>query len=409
MQSSSLYSRLNYNVHTNLISFLRKKNFLNKEYAENKLCVPTHFSFEKQNDESLFFFKKLLSSYLCSNNSITLDFTNCQSIDISNVMLLDILLKEIRHIDYKYNLKYYHKANKTIKYIASKHNKVNKCLFAFGLIKDIQGAKDGEGYLLLGLKKGLKKRMSYKENVKGEVIRDIRNFINDSLKASNVELNSKGIHKFDRLLSEILNNAEDHSTLGEWYVNGISYKEIDNGKDPIIEFNLAILNLGFSIAKGYLKLEDKNASIIKEVGKWYETHLLAMTKKGSSQFDRDDLYTLYCLQEGVSRLKYDNESRGNGTMTFIRAFIELGCYGNSDKNYRSHLNIISGNTIINCDNDIKPYTINKVNYLSLNNSNSLDELPDKKYLKHSNEYFPGTFLEAKIYLNKKYFKEILEK
>lgn len=50
-------------------------------------------------------------------------------------------------------------------------------------------------------------------------------------------------------------------------------------------------------------------------------------EKGDICFTKDDLYTLYCLQEGISRLKYEDESRGRGTMNFIRAFITLGSFG----------------------------------------------------------------------------------
>lgn len=53
--------------------------------------------------------------------------------------------------------------------------------------------------------------------------------------------------------------------------------------------------------------------------------------------------------------------------------------------------------------------IKKINhfFLSLNQENDISILPDQKYLKHIYQYFPGTFLEVKIYLNKTYFKEVL--
>lgn len=94
-------------------------------------------------------------------------------------------------------------------------------------------------------------------------------------------------------------------------------------------------------------------------------------------------------------------------MNFIRAFITLGSFGEKNPQYKSHLNIISGKTIVNCDNKRKPYRKENTFFLSLNKDNDINLLPDKEYLKHTHQKFPGTFLEVKIYLNKTYFKEIL--
>lgn len=100
------------------------------------------------------------------------------------------------------------------------------------------------------------KRTSYKENNKGAICKEVRGFINSSLRESNAVLNVTGENIIDKLLSEIFNNAEDHSIHNEWYVNGVSYKEIVNG-EPIIELNLGILNLGFSISEGFFQTKEK--------------------------------------------------------------------------------------------------------------------------------------------------------
>ena len=38
----------------------------------------------------------------------------------------------------------------------------------------------------------------------------------------------------------------------------------------------------------------------------------------------------------------------------------------------------------------------------------MEALPDYRYLSHTNEHFPGTFFEVKIYLNKRFFTETLK-
>lgn len=147
--------------------------------------------------------------------------------------------------------------------------------------------------------------------------------------------------------------------------------------------------------------------MIEDTERWYVKHHELMKKNNNICFAKEDLYTLYCLQEGISRLKYEDESRGRGTMNFLRAFITLGAFGKKNPQYKPHLNIISGRTIINCDNERGPYKKDKSFFLSLNQENDISILPDQKYLKHIYQYFPGTFLEVKIYLNKTYFKEVL--
>lgn len=156
-----VFPRMNIFVFTNLINFFRKNGFVSSQYINKTIVVPKFFSFENNSDDSITFFKLLLSSYLLSDNSILIDFTNCESVDISNAMLLDIMLKELNIVKRAYNEKYYNYITKSIRYKESKHIKVNKCLRVFRLIKDVKDVQDGEGFLYLGLKKGWAKRVSY--------------------------------------------------------------------------------------------------------------------------------------------------------------------------------------------------------------------------------------------------------
>lgn len=121
------------------------------------------------------FFKLLLSSYLLSDNSILIDFTNCESVDISNAMLLDIMLKELNIVKRAYNEKYYNYITKSIRYKESKHIKVNKCLRVFRLIKDVKDVQDGEGFLYLGLKKDGLKGFPIKKIIKELLVKRLEN------------------------------------------------------------------------------------------------------------------------------------------------------------------------------------------------------------------------------------------
>ena len=107
-------------------------------------------------------------------------------------------------------------------------------------------------------------------------------------------------------------------------------------------------------------------------------------------------------------MKYEDSSRGNGTTRFLNAFITLGGYGKENEKYNSALNIISGKTIITCDNVIKPIKRNNLMIVPLNKSEDINELPDKNYLSLHKEHFPGTILECTIYTNREYLNRIIK-
>jgi hypothetical protein len=157
--------------------------------------------------------------------------------------------------------------------------------------------------------------------------------------------------------------------------------------------------------EGFEETKEKNAENYSKCQKMYDTHKALFTM--TNRFERESLFTLYMLNEGISRLKYKDDSRGNGTMRFLEAFIALGSFGNHNSRFKGQLNVISGHTVLSCDNDRTVYTEGNFKKLSLNSEKDLRRLPDKKYLTYNKEYFPGMLLECHIYLNKDHFFKIL--
>ncbi len=127
--------------------------------------------------------------------------------------------------------------------------------------------------------------------------------------------------------------------------------------------------------------------------------------KGGRKFTRENLFTLYALQDGSSRLKYVRESRGTGTMKFINSFLNLGDYQDNSKGYIPRLLIFSGATMLKCDNTYKPFEIEGVNYLSLNSENDMNKPPVSSHLMNLENRFPGTLIIGKIYLNQDHLKK----
>ena len=404
--STGMFRGLSIKVQPELSVFLRNHGYFKDSLVSSIIKAPDDFSFENDNDGSIVFFKKVLSTFYLSDNVLIMDFTDCRDIAIPNAMLLNLILMDFRVSERDFNEVYFSKIKKKIKIIKSKHLKTNECLHVFHLLDNVE-VKDGDAYLYLGNQVGFLPKTLYRYNVKGAICTRVREFVNESLKASNAILNKTGENKLDGLLSEIFNNAEDHSTFKKWFVNGVSYRETTTDRETIVELNLGILNFGYSISEGLFNSRSRNKEMMSFIDPWYETHQKDIRFR-FMPYKKDDLYTLYCLQEGVSRLKYQNVGRGSGTMNFLRSFMFLGSFGKTNPKYRSHLNIISGNTIVRCTHEVEPFKKENRYFMSLNAQQDMNKLPDSKYLSHTNEYFPGTFFEVKIYLNNKYFTENLK-
>lgn len=380
--------------YTSLLFFLKEKGFVDRKYIENNILIPKIFSFKDSPDEVILFLKQLISTYLLSPYRIIIDFSKCEKICMSGFTLFDIVMSELLNVKSIVNQSCYKKLLRKEHIIPSRVNIVNKYLYIYRYIKEYTNPNKDDEYLPLNLISGCKKNR-YSENTKSKACTKIREFVNETLHKYNVELNIEGVNAIDNMISEILGNAEDHSVKMRWYVNGISYK--DSG-DDLIEFNLSILNFGYSIYEGFEENKKLNHEIYNLMDAFYVKH----QKQFSSTifFTKESLFTLYALQEGISRLKYQQSSRGNGTMNFIEAFINLGELGSRDIEHIPELNIISGNTLLSCNNEYKPYVKDGMRLLSLNSKNDLSLLPDKNRLRHNKECFPGTFFNVKIYLDR---------
>lgn len=230
-------------------------------------------------------------------------------------------------------------------------------------------------------------------------------FVNKSTKEAGAQLKMTGRTAIEHLVGEVLGNAEDHSAPNSnWYVDAISFVEKQDDIE-VVDLNLSIMNVGMSMYEGFEATKIENIDNYSKCEALYNLHKSQFTH--FNKFERECLFTMYMLNDGISRLKFEDESRGNGTMKFLDAFIKLGSFGNKDKRFKCQLNVISGHTVLTCDNDIHPYKENGFRILSLNRENDFHKLPSKSYLSHNIEYFPGTILECHIYLNKDYFENIL--
>lgn len=400
------------NNSSNLNEFLVSTGFVFPfEDCLYDIKIPEIFSFENNNLETRAIFSKIINSIIqCKEDKVLIDFSFCKEIDEETIFFLNIILTELKNYSDKLNRKLTVK-NQSFSILIrnSIHSKVNRMLFLYKSIKDFDLqdfniSQDEIPFQHLGYLKGTKSKKHYLENKKDVYTTKIVNYLNECLGLSKYCFTEGGRNDLEGIISEILNNAEDHSPLNTYYVTStFSVNNIsENSEDLVGVLNINVLNFGYSFYDGLEGSKHENNqmySLIEEKQK----------KDNFKAFSRENIFTLLALQEGISRLKYEDQSRGTGTMKFIGSFMELGDFEDIDKGFIPFLKIYSGNTLLICSNKYKPYIQNDSYLLSLNTENDLNCEPDKNNLLTLDSKFPGTMISVKIYLNEKHLNKKLKK
>jgi hypothetical protein len=305
-----------------LNSFLMEKGYpQDVKYGKPEIIIPKDFTLENNLDGV---FKKIkeirLTIMTLSNEKITLNFEKCTEVDFASLFLLRAILTE-----YIRELKRLDARLLTLKtcpnfYVKiSKNENVNLQLLACEMIP-ITRVK--QSVLLPSSRslfhRGSKSQSKYSENRKGTVATKMRSYIEDCLKNHDTFLSAQEKSDFDGIISEILNNAEDHSLFDTWYSFGNFFKTKNMENEEVIgEVNLAFMNFGYSIYDGILDTKDKN---IEQFDELMEIKNHVKKKDTFNSFSEENLFTLYSLQDSVSRLRHTDKSRGTGTMTFYTVF-----------------------------------------------------------------------------------------
>ncbi|SDL72221.1 hypothetical protein SAMN04488034_10916 [Salinimicrobium catena] len=377
-----------------------------------KIIIPEQFVLEKHHTSSfntITHIRRAIMEY--KGEVIHIDFSKCKDIDYSCIFLLLVVLVEytdhLEKIDEGLKIR---KARPDIMIAPSKNDEVNARLMAGYLIPEANVTQSFlKPFSSLNFIRGQKSRKSYVENMKGPAATTIRKYINENLLQHGFMLDELNASYLDGIISEVLNNAEDHSKFNTWYVSGNIFKSgapEDSGEEEVSEVNLAFLNFGYSIYDGFEQNKNQNVETYESMNEMYEEVKKKMTT--SLEFSKEEMFTLYALQEGVSRLNYTTEDRGTGTMKILKSFINLGDYVDEKRKLEPSFLIYSGNVFLKCDHKHRPSSYDGIDVLGLNEKNDLSELPSKSNLKKLDKSFPGTFLVAKIYLNKRHLQSKME-
>jgi hypothetical protein len=224
------------------------------------------------------------------------------------------------------------------------------------------------------------------------------------LRTESYALTAEGKNYLSSLISEVIANAEEHSHRGSgklWYT--IAYYNrlpADGGG----ECHVVLFNFGDSIVESFSQ-KGTSEKITQEIRELAETHrsrgFLGLTKG----WDEETLWTLYALQEGVSRFRGSpgGRDRGNGTMEVIDFFTSLA--GRAPK-----MALISGKAFILFDGTYRPRAervgAETRKIIAFNDANSLELPPDERFVQSLSLPFPGTMVSMRFILNQAHLKSL---
>lgn len=366
-------------------------------------CLCTNYS------QSMVAIKEFASSiYDYLGFEIKLDFSKCNKADTAALFLLQIIRQELNIIIEEMGKRLTLLNLKTeVTLIPSKKPDVMRLLIMTGYPVDIKKFNSENKEIVtmqpiddMGLFKGNSRQQQVRENRKPVATQRVVEYLNKCLDRHGYQLTEEDKNSVGGIVGEVLSNCEDHSLSDAWYITANFSTDLKESPDTSIgELNITIMNFGLSYYEAFEETKKNNHHIYDQV-----SDLAASTrnKNPNMKFGDEQLFTLIMMSDQVSRLKYKETSRGTGTIKFLRSFIELGDFEDKIKGYVPNLSILTGNTQLICDNELKPFLKDTVYCLSLNPENDLRVPPRESHLKILSEKFPGTLLSVKIYLNKQH-------
>lgn len=367
-----------------------------------RIEIPEVFSISENAEDAIQLLRKTYT--LCSNmktKTIIFDHSNCVNLGLSASTIMDIIVLAVE--------KYREKLGNPLEFVGDlpRNRKARDILLASGLPYHLKA----DSYMHFD-----KEHVERFETIKGahslfankadETATKLTLYFNKCLKTQNMELNDEGKRVLGRILGEVISNCEIHGgDSSTWYTQGHYQIKEDNSYG---EMQLLFLNLGETIYEGL-----KNQSTSLET-KQKLSHIMKMQKQYiNNHWDEEMIYTVFALQEGISRLRDKSiegyEGRGSGTVSMIEMFNDIGECQNGLK---PQMTIVSGNTqIIFTDNyKMKPvmfegdvaFETGEKQIIAFNDENDIYMPANPSNVIKMNQYFPGTVISLKFYLDSRY-------
>lgn len=264
---------------------------------------------------------------------------------------------------------------------------------------------DIEDYFPFGLRRGTKKKeRAFTSSPREEVTTKLTEYVDQCLNRYGWQLTDAAAEFMSRIVGEVIGNAEDHSLQRNWWASGYLHEQ--EGK-MLGDCHLTIFNFGQTIYQS-LQLLPENSLLRRQIRELVKLH----RDKGffvRNAWTEEGLWTLYALQEGVSRFNRATgeleTDRGQGTAELIEFFQRLG--QKRSQGGEPRMCIVSGRTHIMFDGR---YQMKKMarphgaprRVVALNTTNDLREKPDKDCVTTLKKPFPGTLISLRFYFDREY-------
>ncbi len=377
--------------------------------------VPKTFSLIDNPDETYYFLKQVLYALLKGKKgTLYFDYEFCTELEIAAQVFLDIMIKDVISV---YN-------------ICSRKRVLRETLGVIkivGLTNQINTLKNNESALKILYSVGsmnihAKKKVQFRDIEKYELCEYSRSpsemkniakqrdaidtstlvdYVRNCLKRVGKDLPFEDLTSLTNIVTEALINAQEHSTVGTRFSIGY-YQDNKKSEGHSGVFRLVIINFGKTIYEKFADPACENPRVVglmKELSSNYTKRDFFLQR----EFEEETLWTLYALQDGVTSVSPEEyEIRGGGTIRFIESFLKLN--GDGKHNERnSRMTVLSGNTSIIFDGKYK--VVDKIDQdgnigvMTFNESGKIEDKPDKNYVRFVKNYFPGTIIGARIWLD----------
>jgi hypothetical protein len=389
-------------IYSSLLNYLVENNFYVRGFYKAshnyKIRIPLNFSFIEDPENALKSLQEIVASIKdTSIKNLHFDHGSCECVDLGASTIMDAIILEAKR-EWERRKKF-----EILSGTYSKNAKVNEILKVGGLIKHIDHYDSRlpteilNKYKMFELVKGTKDSTTpLKRSSQAEITTTELTFYFDNLLHKvNYSLTGKGKNRLSQLIGEVIDNAEQHSSNTKWYVTG--------SMDDSDICSITIFNFGDSIGKT-LSTAQLNEVTKSNIIKLIDEH----NKKGFFQikdmWSEENLWTLFALQEGISRLNLNpGDNRGHGTVSMIEFFLELAA---TNSIYPPKMVLLSGNTYILFDGKYKMSDVRigteKRKVIAFNDNNDLKEKPNIDYVRKLKYNFPGTLISMKFCLDKSY-------
>ena len=368
-------------------NFYEKPAICDKKVAT--IDIPTDFNLIDNPDESIKTLKQINYAFENLNyKEIKFDYSKCNNLGLDASVICDLLVNNGKKIRTK--------KNKNAKISGNMPDGYNaRELFCnSGLLKHLNLFKSEDP------KVERLEPFNQDKDVNNATNRTIR-YYNNCLNRYGYALNDKGINYFNKLVSEIIGNADEHSgNNGEWYVSGhfTQAGTLDYGRGSLV-----FISIGNSI---YQNLKYNTKSLVTQ--KKLENHLKSHRSLFDLNWNEESSLTVLGLQYKISSATDDvHIDRGTGTIEFINSFTHLGRKVNGDI---PKMALISGNTHILFDGTYtlqdKKIGSKTVKSIAFNKNNNIKQKPDSNYVKVLKNNFPGVIITVNFYVDRQYLSKI---